>query len=115
MRQVLVLYDVEGYTHEEIGRALGITSGTSKSQLFKARARCGTPAPCPRRRVENDDGHLTLATLARLVDEAPDTAEAAHLAVCDACREELATLRETSRRWPKCLTCPATGRRLASP
>lgn len=39
MRQVLVLHDVEGYTHEEIGRALGIASGTSKSQLFKARAR----------------------------------------------------------------------------
>ena len=35
----LVLHDVEGYTHEEIGRALGIASGTSKSQLFKARAR----------------------------------------------------------------------------
>jgi RNA polymerase sigma-70 factor (ECF subfamily) len=39
MRQVLVLHDVEGYTHEEIGVTLGITPGTSKSQLFKARAR----------------------------------------------------------------------------
>jgi RNA polymerase sigma-70 factor (ECF subfamily) len=39
MRQVLVLHDVEGYTHEEIGEFLGVTSGTSKSQLFKARAR----------------------------------------------------------------------------
>jgi RNA polymerase sigma-70 factor (ECF subfamily) len=39
MRQVLVLHDVEGYTHEEIGEALGVTPGTSKSQLFKARAR----------------------------------------------------------------------------
>lgn len=39
MRQILVLHDVEGYTHEEIGEALGITPGTSKSQLFKARAR----------------------------------------------------------------------------
>ena len=39
MRQVLVLHDVEGYTHEEIGETLGITAGTSKSQLFKARAR----------------------------------------------------------------------------
>jgi RNA polymerase sigma-70 factor (ECF subfamily) len=39
MRQVLILHDVEGYTHEEIGDALGVTSGTSKSQLFKARAR----------------------------------------------------------------------------
>ena len=39
MRQVLILHDVEGYTHEEIGDALGVTSGTSKSQLFKARAK----------------------------------------------------------------------------
>ncbi len=39
MRQVLVLHDVEGYTHREIGEALGVASGTSKSQLFKARAR----------------------------------------------------------------------------
>lgn len=39
MRQVLVLHDVEGYTHEEIAAALGVTVGTSKSQLFKARAR----------------------------------------------------------------------------
>ena len=39
MRQVLILHDVEGYTHEEIGEVLGVTSGTSKSQLFKARAK----------------------------------------------------------------------------
>jgi RNA polymerase sigma-70 factor (ECF subfamily) len=39
MRQVIVLHDVEGYTHEEIATFLGVTPGTSKSQLFKARAR----------------------------------------------------------------------------
>ncbi len=39
MRRVLVLHDVEGYTHEEIGELLGINPGTSKSQLFKARAK----------------------------------------------------------------------------
>ncbi len=39
MRRVLVLHDVEGFTHEEIGDMLGIAAGTSKSQLFKARAR----------------------------------------------------------------------------
>jgi RNA polymerase sigma-70 factor, ECF subfamily len=39
MRQVLVLHDVEGFTHEEIGEMLGIAAGTSKSQLFKARAK----------------------------------------------------------------------------
>ena len=36
-RQVLVLREIEGYTHEEVGRLLGIDPGTSKSQLFHAR------------------------------------------------------------------------------
>jgi RNA polymerase sigma-70 factor (ECF subfamily) len=36
-RAVLLLHDVEGFTHEEIGTRLGITAGTSKGQLFKAR------------------------------------------------------------------------------
>ena len=36
-RTVLVLHDIEGYTHEEIGRMLGVASGTSKAQLFSAR------------------------------------------------------------------------------
>jgi RNA polymerase sigma-70 factor (ECF subfamily) len=38
-RQVFLLHDVEGYTHEEIAEQLGITAGGSKSQLFKARAK----------------------------------------------------------------------------
>ena len=38
-RTVFVLHDIEGYTHDEIGKELGITSGGSKSQLFKARAK----------------------------------------------------------------------------
>lgn len=38
-RTVFVLHDVEGYTHDDIARELGITTGASKSQLFKARAR----------------------------------------------------------------------------
>lgn len=38
-RAVFMLHDVEGYTHEEIAEQLGITTGGSKSQLFKARAR----------------------------------------------------------------------------
>jgi RNA polymerase sigma-70 factor (ECF subfamily) len=41
-RTVFLLHDVEGYTHEEIARELGITSGGSKSQLFKARAKLRT-------------------------------------------------------------------------
>jgi RNA polymerase sigma-70 factor (ECF subfamily) len=36
-RQVLVLHDIEGYTHEEISSLLDITVGTSKSQLHHAR------------------------------------------------------------------------------
>jgi RNA polymerase sigma-70 factor (ECF subfamily) len=39
MRRVLVLHDIEGYTHAEIGELLGIAEGTSKSQLFKARGK----------------------------------------------------------------------------
>jgi len=38
-RAVFILHDVEGYTHEEIGKILGIHTGTSKSQLFRARRR----------------------------------------------------------------------------
>ncbi len=38
-RNVLVLHDVEGWTHRDIGEALGCSPGTSKSQLHKARAR----------------------------------------------------------------------------
>lgn len=37
-RAVLVLHDVEGFTHEEIAETLGIVPGTSKSQLARARA-----------------------------------------------------------------------------
>jgi RNA polymerase sigma-70 factor (ECF subfamily) len=38
-RAVFVMHDVEGFTHEEIGRTLGVQSGTSKAQLFRARAK----------------------------------------------------------------------------
>jgi RNA polymerase sigma factor (sigma-70 family) len=36
-REVFVLHDVEGYKHREIARLVGITSGTSKGQLHRAR------------------------------------------------------------------------------
>ena len=36
-RTVFVLHDVEGYDHDEIARTLGVSEGTSKSQLHKAR------------------------------------------------------------------------------
>ena len=38
-RTVFVMHDVEGYTHEEIGTALGVETGTSKAQLSRARAK----------------------------------------------------------------------------
>jgi len=36
-RQVFVLHDVEGYRHEEIATLLGVTTGTTKAQLHRAR------------------------------------------------------------------------------
>lgn len=36
-RTVIVLFAIEGYTHEEISGLLGIAPGTSKSRLFEAR------------------------------------------------------------------------------
>ncbi|HEX6062794.1 MAG TPA: sigma-70 family RNA polymerase sigma factor [Longimicrobiales bacterium] len=36
-REVFVLHDIEGYKHEEIADLLGVTAGTSKSQLHRAR------------------------------------------------------------------------------
>ena len=36
-RMVLVLHDVEGWTHQEIANRLEIPAGTSKSDLFQAR------------------------------------------------------------------------------
>jgi RNA polymerase sigma-70 factor (ECF subfamily) len=41
-REVVVLHELEGYTHEEIAELLGIEPGTSKSQLHHARRRLRT-------------------------------------------------------------------------
>jgi RNA polymerase sigma-70 factor (ECF subfamily) len=38
-RRAFLLHDVEGLAHHEIGEALGIAEGTSKSLVFKARMR----------------------------------------------------------------------------
>jgi RNA polymerase sigma-70 factor (ECF subfamily) len=38
-RVVFVMYDVEGYTHEEIGAVLEMPAGTSKARLSRARAK----------------------------------------------------------------------------
>jgi len=37
-RLVFNLYEIDGFTHKEIAEKLGISVGTSKSQLFKAKA-----------------------------------------------------------------------------
>jgi RNA polymerase sigma-70 factor (ECF subfamily) len=37
-RAVVILHDIEGFTHEEIGRQLGVATGTSKATLSRARA-----------------------------------------------------------------------------
>ncbi|MBB6500802.1 RNA polymerase sigma factor [Pedobacter cryoconitis] len=37
-RIVFNMYVMEGYSHQEIAKTLGISEGTSKSQLFRARA-----------------------------------------------------------------------------
>lgn len=36
-RAVLVLHDIEGWKHADIARHLGVTTGTTKSQLHRAR------------------------------------------------------------------------------
>lgn len=36
-RNVFILHDVQGYEHEEVAKIMGISVGTSKSQLHKAR------------------------------------------------------------------------------
>lgn len=47
-RAVVVLHDVEGFTHQEIARQLGIASGTSKATLSRAR--------CTLRRLLSEGG-----------------------------------------------------------
>jgi RNA polymerase sigma-70 factor (ECF subfamily) len=36
-REIFVLHDVEGYKHDEIAALLGVSAGTSKAQLHRAR------------------------------------------------------------------------------
>jgi RNA polymerase sigma-70 factor (ECF subfamily) len=55
-REVFVLHDVEGYTHQEIGALLGIETGTSKSQLSRARERLRALLEPAGRRSERRNG-----------------------------------------------------------
>ena len=38
-RTVFMMHDAEGYTHQDIATALGVTEGTSKAQLARARGK----------------------------------------------------------------------------
>ena len=51
-RAVLVLHDVDGFTHDEIAEMLGIAQGTSKSQLARARARLRDALMTDRRKIQ---------------------------------------------------------------
>lgn len=58
MREVFVLFDVEGFTHEEITGLLNIHAGTSKSQLHAARRKLrsalgGASRPAPVRKTNH--------------------------------------------------------------
>ena len=62
-RAVFILHDVEGYEHEEIGRMLGCSTGTSKSQLHKARLRLRKLLSLPsssgaRRKTDDGNGEV---------------------------------------------------------
>jgi RNA polymerase sigma-70 factor, ECF subfamily len=59
MRRVLVLHDVEGYTHAEIAEMLGVTDGASKSQLFRARAKMREQLRSEALRTEGDEACST--------------------------------------------------------
>jgi len=57
-RTVFILHDIEGYEHEEIAHMLGISVGTTKSQLHKARMRLRqilTASPASRQERKDND------------------------------------------------------------
>jgi RNA polymerase sigma-70 factor, ECF subfamily len=62
-RTVFVLHDVEGYQHSEIARLLGVSEGTSKSQLHRARERLRhllERGPARKTRAGNAGSHRTV-------------------------------------------------------
>jgi RNA polymerase sigma-70 factor (ECF subfamily) len=48
LRVVVLLYDVEGYTHNEIADMMGINSGASRMRLLRARQLLRTMLPLER-------------------------------------------------------------------
>jgi RNA polymerase sigma factor (sigma-70 family) len=69
-RDALLLRELEGRSHEEIGRALGVSSGAARATLFRARAAvrtaCSalTPTPLLLRLVEMGDSSSHVAAKA---------------------------------------------------
>jgi RNA polymerase sigma-70 factor (ECF subfamily) len=66
-REIFFLHDAEGYGHEEIASLLGISAGTSKSQLHKARYKLRTLLQSdgrrnPRGKTRCDSRRRTVAT-----------------------------------------------------
>ena len=55
-RLVLVLHDVEGLKHTEVAELLGVTAGTSKSQLSRARGLMREKLGAPARIDESEGG-----------------------------------------------------------
>jgi len=67
-KQVFLMHYVEGYGHREIARMLGLSIGTSKSQLYKARVRLrqllrAEESESPRAGVRNQTRRLSIAGL----------------------------------------------------
>lgn len=52
-RLAINMYAIEGYEHQEIAQMLGITVGTSKSNLFKARAKLKEMLEKPTPKLDN--------------------------------------------------------------
>ena len=70
----MILHDIEGYTHVEIGEMLGIAEGTSKARLFDARNRLEEVARGIRaERVTSEDRTMTDDQLNELLDDAKRT------------------------------------------
>jgi RNA polymerase sigma factor (sigma-70 family) len=57
-RTVFNLFAIEGFSHEEIATRLGISTGTSKSNLFKAREKLKTMVLNSGRLPDNGSGDI---------------------------------------------------------
>lgn len=51
-KTAVILHDIQGFNHKEIGEIMGITEGASKSQLFKARRKLRDILETPKAQTE---------------------------------------------------------------